>query len=88
MQLTDRYRLGRGSFPLSGYMEFNMTNMTNLRYDEGFAVDDFLALANRVWPRAYARDDAARHRATAHGACSRARPARQARVRSAAASAP
>jgi GNAT superfamily N-acetyltransferase len=33
--------------------------MTDLRYEEGFAVDDFLALAQRVWPRAYARDDAA-----------------------------
>lgn len=37
-------------------MEFNMTN---LRYEMAFAVDDFLALANHDWPRAYARGDAA-----------------------------
>jgi GNAT superfamily N-acetyltransferase len=36
-----------------------VANMTDLRYVEGFAVDDFLALAERVWPRAYSRDDAA-----------------------------
>jgi ribosomal protein S18 acetylase RimI-like enzyme len=30
-----------------------------LRYTEGFSVDDFLALAQQVWPRTYSRDDAA-----------------------------
>ncbi|MGH7626493.1 MAG: GNAT family N-acetyltransferase [Gemmatimonadaceae bacterium] len=33
--------------------------MTDVRYAEGFGVDDFLALAQRVWPRPYVRDDAA-----------------------------
>ncbi|HKW10347.1 MAG TPA: GNAT family N-acetyltransferase, partial [Gemmatimonadaceae bacterium] len=33
--------------------------MPDLTYEDNFAVDDFLALAQRVWPRAYARDAAA-----------------------------
>jgi ribosomal protein S18 acetylase RimI-like enzyme len=33
--------------------------MADLRYVEGFAVEDFLALAQRVWPREFSRDDAA-----------------------------
>jgi len=32
--------------------------MPDLRYGEGFSVDDFLALAQRVWPRTYAREAA------------------------------
>lgn len=30
--------------------------MADLRYADGFDVDDFLALAQRVWPRPYVRD--------------------------------
>ena len=30
--------------------------MPDLRYGEGFSVDDFLALAQRVWPRTYSRE--------------------------------
>lgn len=33
--------------------------MTDLTYTEGFAVEDFLALAQRVWPRDYSPTDAA-----------------------------
>ena len=33
--------------------------MNNLDYGEGFAVEKFLDLAGRVWPREYSRDDAA-----------------------------
>ena len=34
-------------------------SMFDVRYAEGYAVDDFLALARRVWPRDHSRDDAA-----------------------------
>jgi len=33
--------------------------MTDLTYAEGFATDDFLTLAQRVWPREYSPTDAA-----------------------------
>lgn len=33
--------------------------MSDLRYAESVAVEDFLALAQRVWPREYSREDAA-----------------------------
>ena len=33
--------------------------MTDLTYTEGFAAEDFLALAQRVWPRDYSPTDAA-----------------------------
>ena len=32
--------------------------MTELTYAEGFATEDFLALAQRVWPREYSAADA------------------------------
>jgi ribosomal protein S18 acetylase RimI-like enzyme len=33
--------------------------MTNLSYEQGFAAEDFVALAQRVWPRAYSVGEAA-----------------------------
>jgi len=33
--------------------------VSDFRFEDGFSVDDFLALAQGVWPRAYSRDDAA-----------------------------
>ena len=33
--------------------------MADLRFADGFDVDDFLALAQRVWPRQYVREEAA-----------------------------
>ena len=33
--------------------------MSSITYGDGFAVDEFLALAQRVWPRDYPRDSAA-----------------------------
>ena len=33
--------------------------MADVQYVDGFEVDDFLSLAQRVWPREYVREDAA-----------------------------
>ena len=45
-----------GEYPLDGYTH---SVMSDIVYREGFAAPDFLALAQRVWPRAYEFEPAA-----------------------------
>src|SRR5215510_3357501 len=55
--VSELWRLRVDELPDSPATEFS--GMADLRFADGFDVDDSLALAQRVWPRPYARDEAA-----------------------------